>query len=233
MDVAEDLKSPADPGEAEPHRGPQLSWPRAVALLLAACFLAGVIGWWIGQPRDPAFNDVDTGFLSDMTTHHNGAISLGFAYLGREHDPVVGHFAREIVTAQSQEIGRLNDLLSEAGNPPSSQDDIAMDWMGEPVEPTRMPGMATQAETERLRASAGLAADDEFTRLMIRHHAAGAEMAEYASRRGRNSTVKRFATAMALLQRTEIEEMNDRRVVLGLPAVAVTGGRDGHNDHGG
>ena len=44
--------------------------------MVALCFLAGVVGWWINQPDDESFSDVDVGFLSDMETHHNGAISV-------------------------------------------------------------------------------------------------------------------------------------------------------------
>jgi hypothetical protein len=67
---------------------------QVVALVVALCFLTGVVGWWLNEPEDETFGTVDVGFLSDMETHHNGAIALGFAYLGREHDPLVGHFAR-------------------------------------------------------------------------------------------------------------------------------------------
>ena len=94
-----------------------------------------------------------------------------------------------------------------------------MDWMGNPVTSARMPGLATEAEFAELRAAQGLAADEVFTRLMIRHHAAGAAMAEYAAQNGSNKKVRALASTMAKVQRTEIEEMNQRRADLGLPAV--------------
>ena len=54
---------------------------------------------------------------------------------------------------------------------------------------------------------------------MIRHHAAGAAMAEYAARNGSNKKARELASSMAKVQRLEIEEMNQRRAELGLPAV--------------
>lgn len=198
-------------------------WPigvgQTIALIVALCFLAGALGWGVSQPADEKFSPVDVGFLSDMSTHHGGAIALSFDYLGRENDSQVGHFAREIVLAQSQEIAVMNSLLNQAGTQPSGSDDIAMEWMGHAVAPGRMPGMPTPEEAAALRASTGLAADDAFTRLMILHHAAGAEMGEYAARHGENARVKKLAAAMAQVQRTEINEINSRRRALGLPAV--------------
>jgi uncharacterized protein (DUF305 family) len=189
-----------------------------VALVVALCFLAGVVGWLIGRPGEKSFNDVDVGFLTDMETHHGGAISLAFAYLGHEHDPLVGHFAREIVVEQAQEISTMNTYLDEAGGS-RSDSDVAMAWMGHAVPRTEMPGMPTRAEVDALRASEGLDADDRFTRLMIRHHAAGVAMADYAAEHGENDSVRKLATAMARLQRAELAEMNAKRRDLGLGAV--------------
>ena len=194
-------------------------WGRIIALGAALCFLGGAIGWALAQPGDESFNDTDVGFLSDMSTHHLGAINLGFDYLGREHDSLVGHFAREIVLSQSQEIAIMNNLFAEAGNPARGGDDVAMDWMGMPVPPEQMPGMPTPAESEQLLGSTGLAADDSFTHLMIRHHAAGAAMAEHAAKHGENEQVRKLATTMARVQHTEINEMNSRRRQLGLAAI--------------
>jgi uncharacterized protein (DUF305 family) len=54
---------------------------------------------------------------------------------------------------------------------------------------------------------------------MIRHHAAGSAMAEYAADHGEHAGVRKFAAAMARTQRSEINEINHRRLALGLPAV--------------
>ena len=182
-------------------------------------FLAGLLGWFLAQPATESFSDVDSGFLADMTDHHQGAINLGFAYLHNEHDLVIGNMARGIITDQSQEIGLMNSLLTDAGNPATIGDGIAMDWMGDAVPSSKMPGLATQADFDRLRASTGVGADDQFTRLMIKHHAAGVAMAEFAALQGENERTRRFARGIAKVQRGEITDMNLRRVALGLEAV--------------
>jgi uncharacterized protein (DUF305 family) len=198
--------------------------PRAwqvVVLVVALCFLSGVVGWLIGRPSDEQFSDVDIGFLSDMQYHHGGAVGLAFAYLTDQHDSLISQMAREIVVDQSQEITTMNNYLDDAGaeNDPKVNDNVAMDWMGLPVPKDRMPGMPTAAETADLRAATGLARDDRFTSLMIEHHAAGAGMADYEAAHGENDAVKRLATNMAKLQRSEIAEMNTRRKVLGLEPI--------------
>ncbi len=225
MKVADEiagLPPDQDSGEPEePDRGAPRSWARVAALVAAMCFLAGVIGWWIGQTEDPSFSEVDVGFLDDMSRHHDGAINLGFAYLGSESDAVVGHFAREIVTTQSQEVAIMNGLLGEAGAAGAPDDGVVMDWMGAPVPVARMPGMPTTADLDALRSARALEADDRFTRLMIEHHAAGVEMADYEARNGDNATVTRLAAAMSRIQRTEIAELNGRRAALGLERIDV------------
>lgn len=213
------------PGDTSPDPS---RWPfglaQTVVLIVVCTVFAAAIGWQLGARDDPEpFNDVDAGFLADMITHHNGAVALGFAYLGREHDAVVGHVAREIVATQSGEMAMMNALVADAGNPDEATDAVAMEWMGMPTDPAEMPGLASPADFAELRASTGTAADDVFTRLMIRHHAAGVAMARVAATDGRNARVLRLARAMARLQRTEIAEMNRRRIQLGLDPVESAG----------
>jgi uncharacterized protein (DUF305 family) len=173
---------------------------------------------------------VDAGFLEDMTAHHNGAVALGLEYLPRQSDPTVAHFAREIVTTQAAEMAVMNLLVDDAGNPEIATNGIAMEWMGDPMDPADMPGMASNADFAELRAATGLSADDVFTRLMIRHHEAGIAMAGRAAAEGENPRVRRFARTMAAVQRTEIDEMNRRRQALGLAPVDATDVADAH-DH--
>jgi uncharacterized protein (DUF305 family) len=214
----DDVEAEARP----PARGPS-RW-QVVVLVVALCFLAGVIGYWIGQPdRAESFSDVDVGFLADMTTHHQSAVAMSLDYLNRGSDPTVEHFAQDILLSQTQEVAVMNSLLVDAGTPASVSDDVAMDWMGMAVAPSAMPGMPTNAEQAALAAAQGAAADDLFTELMIRHHAAGAAMADFAAENGSNSKVRSLAAAMAKVQRTEINEMNTRRVALALSPVDVSG----------
>ncbi len=125
----------------DPRRG------RSSSLVVALCFLAGVFGWWLNQPDEDSFSKVDIGFLTDMEFHHNGAINMSFDYLDRSHDPVVKHFAQEIISSQSQELAAMNSYLNRAGGAKVAGDGfVAMAWMDHPVRPADMPGMPTKAE---------------------------------------------------------------------------------------
>src|SRR5215213_2769533 len=204
--------------DPRPVHGPA-RW-QVVALVIALCFLTGVLGWWLNQPDDESFSKVDIGFLNDMETHHNGAINMSFDYLDRSHDPVVKHFAQEIISSQTQELAAMNGYLNRAGGADVAGDgSVAMAWMGHPVRPADMPGMPSKADLAQLVASDGSVADDVFTHLMIRHHAGGVAMADYAAQHGQHPGVRKFAATIAQVQRTEIQEMNARRVALGLAAV--------------
>ena len=114
----------------------------------------------------------------------------------------------------------MNSYLNRAGGAAVAGDgSVAMAWMGHPVRPADMPGMPSKAELAQLDESSGLEADDLFTHLMIRHHAGGIGMAEYAAEHGEHSGVRDLARTMAKVQRTEINEMNVRRVALGLAPI--------------
>jgi uncharacterized protein (DUF305 family) len=197
----------------------RMPWVRTVVLIAVVGFACGVVGWLIGRPTDPTLSDVDVGFLADMTEHHSGALTLGFAYLPQGEDPTLTSMAREIITDQSLEIGTMNGLLAEAGDHATVADGTAMDWMGHAVPSESMPGLASSADYDRLATETGRVADDDFSKLMIFHHDAGAEMAEFAAEHGENDTVRTLARKMAKTQRFEIAEMNLRRQALGLPVV--------------
>ncbi len=202
--------------------------------MIAALVLvfAGAVGGWLAtSDGDPTFNDADVGFLDDMVQHHSGAITLGFEYLQARGDGPMGHYAREIIVEQSQEVAQMNALLAGVVDHPTIGDGVSMEWMGEPVRTQRMPGSATAEQITQLGESRDLTADDLFSELMVRHHVAGVAMAGEVARRGENEVVVRLARAMALVQRQEIAAMNAARVGLGLAAVSTDSSMDHGSDH--
>ena len=68
---------------------------------------------------------------------------------------------------------------------------------------------------------------------MINHHAAGVAMADAAAEHGQNDNVRRLATTMAKVQRTEIAELNHRRTTLGFAPVDAKALEDLHAEHAG
>ncbi|HSB85101.1 MAG TPA: DUF305 domain-containing protein [Ilumatobacteraceae bacterium] len=176
---------------------------------LAIAILCGALGWMIGNNRAvPDPNDTDIGFLQDMRAHHEQAVYLGLYFLSDDGTrPALRDIAREIVFGQGIEIGRMIEMLREFGAPSANQTETAMGWMNEPTPADRMPGLASDADIDKLLASSGAEADQLFVDLMIAHHEGGIHMAQYAAQHANVAFVQRFADAMVSGQQGEIEEM--------------------------
>ena len=124
-----------------------------VSLVVALMFFAGAIGFAVGEylRRPPGADSVDVGFLRDMISHHEQAQTmarLDDAY-GAEIDVQV--FAREILLFQSYEVGLMERQLAHWGYDRADRPETAMRWMGTPVPVAEMPGLASNAEMERLQ----------------------------------------------------------------------------------
>lgn len=180
-----------------------------VVVVIAAALLAGMLGWLVGQAsNDTASSDVDTGFLQDMRVHHEQAIDMGFIFLRRPGtDPRLRTVAESIIFGQGVEIGLMIELLDDLDAPGVAPDGRAMAWMGHAVDAAEMPGMASEADLDRLTVAEGATADAVFAELMTAHHEGGMEMAEEAAERAANDEVRRLAASTARNQRSEIAEL--------------------------
>lgn len=193
-------------------------------VVVTAALLAGMVGWLIGDSgAQPEHNDVDVGFLQDMREHHEQGVLMSLVYAElADTDPEVEVVARTISRGQSVEVGRMIQLLRSFGEPEARADASGvMAWMGDhsdhdgaALDPadyddefSAMPGMATSAQLDAFEASSGAEADAMFIELMIVHHEAGVEMAEYAAEHGANSEVIAFAQGIVAGQRGEIAEL--------------------------
>jgi uncharacterized protein (DUF305 family) len=204
-----------DVGEAAVDDTIVLPWwqrPANIAIVVVTvALIAGMIGWLIADSsNDVASSDVDVGFLQDMSAHHRQAIDMSFIYLTRpDTDPRLRTVARSIIFEQSVEIGLMLQQLGLMGAPAVSDDDTAMSWMGHPVDPAEMPGMASQEQLDELAAATGADADAQFVELMTAHHQGGIDMAEAAAAAAENSDVVRFAESTARNQQSEIVELEE------------------------
>ena len=179
---------------------------QALALGVAACFLAGVVGWRIAQPDVPARGSVDVGALVDMRAHHEQAIVMAQIEMAQGDSPQVKLFADEILRFQSYEIGLMDQMLYDWGYEPEARD-TAMAWMGHPTPTVSMGGMATDAELDALRGARGEEADAIFLDLMQEHHRGALGMATYAARNADDRHVRELMGRIAKVQRAEIGEM--------------------------
>jgi uncharacterized protein (DUF305 family) len=180
-----------------------------VVVLVAAALIAGMIGWLIGDTdNDVASSDVDVGFLQDMSEHHRQAVDMSFTYLRRpDTDPRLRTVAESIIYSQSVEIGVMLQVLNEMDAPAVSEDGTAMAWMGHAVDPSEMPGMASEAQVDELAAATGSDADGLFVELMTAHHQGGIDMANQAAADAENDAVRNFASSTAVNQQSEIVEL--------------------------
>lgn len=198
------------PAEPRPSRGPNI--PQTIALVVALCFLTGVVtAWWV--QRDPKPNAVDVGFYDDMTVHHNQAVEMAISYLRNGDDKIMGFIASGVARSQIGDVRQMQAEMQKWGE--GGTPDVAMEWMGMSVPPQGMPGMATDAQMKELTEARGKELDDLFSRMMIDHHLGGIHMAEAAEENGDLTTGA--AAGMAAGQRSEIGEINNRREQLGLP----------------
>jgi uncharacterized protein (DUF305 family) len=189
-----------------------------VAFVLALLFLAGAVGYAVGDRESgaPGRDSADVGFLYDMIGHHEQAITLSKQELANGSERRIKSFAEEILFYQGYEIGLMTQQLRSWGHRRDRPPERAMAWMGHGVAREEMPGMASQAELDALFQAKGRDADALFVALMIEHHEGGVHMAEEAARRTKTDFVQDLAERLGRMQRTEVREMELARDTLGL-----------------
>ncbi len=211
----------------DPHHSGGFSFGKVIALCLATTLLGLGIGMTVQRMRadrsaEPKPTALDVGFLRDMMSHHEQAIELSVLIMNRGSDNSVRQEAVDILLAQRGEYVQMGDQLDKWGIDAVPEDGQAMGWMGMPVPTASMPGLATPEQIAKLKTLTGTAADVEFLRLMINHHASGADMAQYAADRSQVPFVAVMAGRMAAVQSVEINEMRAfaRRLGTEIPAPA-------------
>lgn len=224
--------------------GEQSRQPFYIAAAILAVALAAAIGLVVGyQLKDdnsnssavaPADDSIDAGFARDMQVHHAQAVEMAFIVRDNTDDPAVRTMAYDIARTQEQQMGQMYGWLSMWGlgqysqNPPmawmhedlNGHHDMAGMDMGDggdsaPTSTALMPGMATSAQMDQLRATHGPAAEVLFLQMMIRHHLGGIEMARYAAAHAEVDQVRQLAETMAVTQQAEVKAMNDMLVERG------------------
>jgi uncharacterized protein (DUF305 family) len=183
-------------------------------LAVAALVLAGGLGFVAGHRGSgtPDANSVDAGFAWDMATHHRQAVTM--ATYARDHstDGVVRTLAYDIESSQGAQVGQLQGWLDAWGLPPENPG-TPMAWMGSSMAGMAgmsmasdglMPGMATQAQVDKLETLTGKALDIYFLQLMLRHHQGGLPMAQWGAAHASEPYVRNMAQKMVQGQSAEI-----------------------------
>ncbi|MEO7148009.1 MAG: DUF305 domain-containing protein [Terrimesophilobacter sp.] len=191
------------------------------ALVIVAAFVAGMLT----SPSSafPTNTSAEAGFARDMQTHHSQAVELSMIVRDRTFDPDIRLLAYDIALTQQQQVGQMYSWLTVWGLPQAAAEP-SMTWMvrsglsgaghdqgdasthpsGEP-----MPGLATPAQLEKLKASSEVQAEILYLQLMIAHHKGGVEMAQAVLDRSENRVVVTLAKSMVIAQQAEIDYMSE------------------------
>jgi uncharacterized protein (DUF305 family) len=212
-----------EPEYEQPYAG-RLTWPLVVLVLLVTLLLGGLAGYLIGVSRTPAADSIEVGFARDMSVHHEQAVQMAALIYDRTEDEAIRSLAFDILTTQQGQIGIMSGWLDAWGVPWTSAGP-RMTWMGMSVEGL-MPGMATAEQIADLRNASGAEADVMFLELMIPHHRAGVDMAQYALDNTRQEPVRLLAGGIVEAQALEIAYMEELLAGKGVPLPDASG------DHG-
>lgn len=185
---------------------------RPLTVLVLSVVVALTLGLAVGvtlmRETTPGEDSAEAGFARDMLVHHSQAVDMGMTEYRNGGDENARGFGYDIALTQQAQRGMMETWLSDWGLSPTGSEP-AMKWMdGEmTLQNGLMPGMATKADLDRLRAAKGRDADILFTQLMIAHHQGGVHMADAILKRTDDPRVTSLAQAMKDGQRSEIQDL--------------------------
>jgi uncharacterized protein (DUF305 family) len=151
------------------------------------------------------FNNADAMFAQMMIPHHQQAVEMADLAQTRASDPQVKALAAQIKTAQAPEIATMTKWLAAWGQPtamPSGNDMGGMPGMSH-----GMPGIMSDADMAKLKASSGKEFDKQFLQMMIEHHKGAIQMARDEQASGANPDAKALAARIIATQQAEIDTM--------------------------
>lgn len=200
----------------EPADAGRPTWHLLLAGLLVVLALGG--GLLLGRGMDDgATHDdpVDVGFVQDMKVHHAQAVEMSAIVHARTDDPELSFLALDITLTQQGQIGIMTGWLDLWGQSQTTTRPV-MEWMGDGGG-HGMVGMATDDEISALEMLPVAKMEEQFLRLMIRHHRGALPMAAYAAAEGTSPELTSLARGMEEGQAFEIDVMQDLLSKRGLP----------------
>ncbi|MFH8804125.1 DUF305 domain-containing protein [Streptomyces sp. NPDC017936] len=161
------------------------------------------------RAEDDTPNSADVSFARMMIEHHRQALEMTGLAPGQAQSAKVKALASRIAAAQGPEIEAMESWLTTHDKGGGSATGGGHDHAGTPGTATgaAMPGMATDAQMENLRAARGKAFDRLFLTLMITHHEGAVTMAADVKAQGNNIRIEEMADDVVAEQTTEITRM--------------------------
>lgn len=150
------------------------------------------------RPSLPATapNAADVTFVSHMVVHHQQALDMAVLAPDRASSASVKGIAARIADSQRVEIDAMNSWLKQHGAEHAVHGDMGP-----------MPGMATPAQLDELKAASGPTFDALFLRLMIAHHEGALTMSHEVQAKGSDQRVQELADEVITVQSGEIDRM--------------------------
>jgi uncharacterized protein (DUF305 family) len=149
-----------------------------------------------GSQPAATFNDGDVMFAQMMVPHHRQAVEMAALADTRASDPQLKQLATQIKAAQDPEITTVSGWLTAWGKqvPAASGHDMGGMSHG-------MPGMMSDGDMAKLKATSGKAFDKQFAQMMIDHHNGAIQMAGDEQANGTNPDAKALAAESAPVSR--------------------------------
>ena len=155
---------------------------------------------------DTSYSRDDVAFMQDMIPHHAQAVEMSALVADRTNNVDLVDIADRIDASQADEIQFMKDWLAERGEDlPEAHAHHATHMSHE------MMGMATPEQMSQLAASDGVAFDELFLTLMIRHHEGALDMVDDLLDQPGSAydpVLFEFITDIQNDQSAEIERMN-------------------------
>jgi uncharacterized protein (DUF305 family) len=150
----------------------------------------------------PNANDIE--YMKRMIEHHQQAIDMSSLAPDRAAGEQIKLVASRIADAQGPEIQAMNAWLKSKGQP-TVEPGAHGGHHGH--DPSTMPGMATTAQLDALRAAKGADFDRQFLQLMITHHEGALTMAREVQTKGSDESAQLIADDVIATQTAEINRL--------------------------
>ncbi|MFF4619707.1 DUF305 domain-containing protein [Nonomuraea jabiensis] len=149
-------------------------------------------------------NASDIKYVQDMVVHHRQALDMSLLAPSRAESAQLKSLASRIKDAQGPEIQFMTTWLRE-------QQQTVPDHH---AAHEGMPGMATPAQMEALKAAKGKDFDRMFLELMINHHLGAIKMSEQVLTSGSHIRIEELASDVSVTQAAEIRRMQQMQSAL-------------------
>ena len=157
------------------------------------------------------YTAADIEFMSGMFSHHAQAVQMAKWAESHNASKAVTIFCGRVATAQTAEIGLMQQWLAERRQPVPDADPRGMKMdMGGTTHFMAMPGMLTDEQMKQLDASRGIEFDRLFLTFMVQHHRGAIQMVDKlfgTPGAGQDEIVFKFANDVQVDQSTEIDRM--------------------------